>query len=105
MVLGAGSGVPLQSQTSPPGLTVATLGFAIAWLPPCSQAVDVVAEGFVDSIPVTQAEANFMTFLLHLGDPAVSLLPLSIGYMPVTQYRFKRRGQRPRFWVEVSRSN
>lgn len=77
MVLGAGSGVPLQSQTSP-----------------CSQAVDVVAEGFMDSIPVTQAEANYMTFPPNLGDPAVSLLPLSIGYMPVTQYRFKRSGQR-----------
>lgn len=45
-----------------------------------------------------------MAFLPNLGGPAVSLLPLSIGYMQVAQLRFKRREQRPYFSVErVSR--
>lgn len=36
-----------------------------------------------------------MAFLPNLGGPAVSLLPLSIGYMQVAQLRFKRREQNP----------
>lgn len=46
--------VPLQPQTSPRGLTWASLGFLTAWLPPGY----VVAEDFMDSIPETQAEAT-----------------------------------------------
>lgn len=45
-----------------------------------------------------------MAFLPNLAGPAVSLLPLSIGYMQVAQLRVKRREQRPCFSVErVSR--
>lgn len=45
-----------------------------------------------------------MAFLPNLGSPAVSLLPLSIGYIQVAQIRFKWREQRPYFSVEsVSR--
>lgn len=57
----------------------ASLGFPTAWLLPGSQTANV-AEGFMDSVPETQAEASWLFYLI-LGGPAVSLLPLSIGYM------------------------
>lgn len=57
---GGWTGIPLQSQTSPRVLTLASLGFPTAWLPPGSQTAHVVAEGVMDSVPVTEAEATWL---------------------------------------------
>lgn len=91
------TGVLLQLQPSPRGLTRASLGFLAAWLPPATPTAWVVIEGLVDSIPVE----SFIAFLPNPGSPAASLLPLCLGYMRVTHWTDLREDMDPTFQGDV----